>query len=148
MENKITISISIENSIFSKLLQMKKEDESIENFIERTLKNKVNFLELIDGYKFDLTQSLLYNKDNKAVSLTRLETKVIEKLVSASLENIDKYVSIKELSEYGWKGKHPTIYSLRNIINKIRIKTCDSLLINKSNHGYKISVKKENKIIS
>lgn len=139
MDNKITISI--EDEILSKLLKIKKDEENIEAFIERILINKVNFLELIDGYRFDLIQSFLYDKQNKIVPLTKLETKVIKKLVDSSFEDREKYVSVLELSEYGWKGKNPSIFSLRNIINKIRIKTNDNLLINKNNHGYKIAIR-------
>ena len=108
MDNKITISI--EDEILSKLLKIKKDEENIEAFIERILINKVNFLELIDGYRFDLIQSFLYDKQNKIVPLTKLETKVIKKLVDSSFEDREKYVSVLELSEYGWKGKNPSIF--------------------------------------
>lgn len=95
------------------------------------LNNKITFE---GGFHFDINKELLF-KDRIIVDLTRMETKLIVFL----LKNVNKLVSYEEISKNIWQKKKFTIFSLRNFIKNIRLKTYDTFIKNISNRGYKIN---------
>lgn len=95
------------------------------------LNNKIIFER---GYHFDVSKELLF-KDRKIIDLTRMETKLLVLL----LKNVNKLVPYEEISQYIWKKKNFSVFSLRNFIKSIRLKTYDAFIKNVSNRGYKIN---------
>ena len=77
---------------------------------------------------------LLFN--NNIVHLTNLETKVLDLLI----KNKNKVISNNEIMERVWKEKRCTIFSIRNIIKKIRDKSFKKIIRNISNKGYIIDI--------
>ena len=57
----------------------------------------------------------------------------------ARRNEITDYTVIKEVV---WKGKDMSIYTMRNIVNKIRQKTYYEIIKNHSNKGYTIDIPK------
>ena len=54
---------------------------------------------------------------------------------------ITDYDTIKDIV---WKGKDMSIYTMRNIVNKIRQKTYYEIIRNHSNKGYTVDIIKSN----
>ena len=61
-------------------------------------------------------------------------------LISKRTEIVD-YDMIKDVV---WRGKDMSIYTMRNIVNKIRQKTYYEIIKNHSNKGYTIDILKNN----
>lgn len=95
------------------------------------LNNKIPFER---GFYFDINKELLF-RDRRIVDLTRMETKLIVLL----LKNVNKIVSYEEISKHIWQKKNFTIFSLRNFIKSIRLKTYEAFIKNISNRGYMIN---------
>lgn len=90
--------------------------------------------EFEDGYFFDMTKELLF-KGKTLVKLTKMERNLIKLLA----QNSNMLVTYEEISQYVWKGKSFSIFSLRNVVKHIREKTNDSFIKNSSNKGYTIT---------
>ena len=73
-------------------------------------------------------------KNDEVVALTKLENKLLQLVVSKKGEA----VSIEEIKIEVWESKDMSIFTLRNMIEKIRDKSYYGILKNKSNHGYSI----------
>ena len=63
------------------------------------------------------------------------------KLLITKRNDITEYDIIKDVV---WKGKDMSIYTMRNIVNKIRQKTYYEIIKNHSNKGYTIDILKNN----
>lgn len=94
------------------------------------LNNKIMFKR---GLCFDLSKNILF-KDNKTIPLTKMENKLLMLLIN----NINNVVHYDEIADNVWEGKNFSIFSLRNIVQKIRTKTSDNFIKNSSNNGYTI----------
>lgn len=91
-----------------------------------------NFKKLNDDYIFDFDSNQLFKKD-ELIQLTRLETNFLALILSNGTEITD-YQEIKNIA---WKGKEMSIFTMRNIVNKIRQKTYYDIVKNISNKGYR-----------
>ncbi|RXJ65634.1 hypothetical protein CRV08_14795 [Halarcobacter ebronensis] len=89
---------------------------------------------LKNDFSYSLKDEKFYHK-NVEVSLTKLELKVFEYLI----KNINRVVSYDEIKRDVWNDKHCSIYSMRNIINKIREKSYYDIISNASKKGYSIN---------
>lgn len=87
-----------------------------------------------NGYLYSLKDSRFYYQ-NREVSLTKLELKLFEYLV----KNINRVINYEELRRNIWKEGKCTIYSVRNVINKIREKSYYEIINNISKQGYTIN---------
>lgn len=73
-------------------------------------------------------------KDDTVIILTDLEKQLIDLLI----RNINKFVSSDEIIENLSRSKKMSIFSMRNIIKKIRDKTSKDFITVKSAVGYMI----------
>lgn len=96
-------------------------------------------LEFQNGIYFDEYRDQFYKEGGTLIEFTKLEKSFLKLLISKKSEIVD-YDLIKEVV---WKGKDMSIFTMRNIVNKIRQKTYYEIIKNKSNRGYIIdSIKK------
>lgn len=89
-------------------------------------------LSLGQGYYLDSYRDRVYNKSGKVVEFTKLEFGLL-KLI---LDNKGSVVDYDMIAKNVWKGKKMSIFTMRNIVNKIRIKTYYDIFSNSSAKGY------------
>lgn len=94
------------------------------------LNNKIT---LERGFTFDMSKEFLF-KDREIINLTKMEIKLVVLL----LKNINRLVDYQEISTCIWGKKNFSIFSLRNFVKSIRLKTYDTFIKNVSNKGYMI----------
>jgi len=106
----------------------------INEMMDKNIPFKVsNLFELDYDLSFCPGTQALYRNEN-VVQLTRLEKKFLALLISRPGEIID----IETIKNTVWKKKEVSIFTIRNIVNKIRSKTYYEIIKNTSNHGYSI----------
>ncbi len=91
-------------------------------------------IEFQGGIYFDEYRDQFFKTGGFLVDFTRLEKSFLKLLISKRSDIVD-YDLIKEVV---WKGKDMSIYTMRNIVNKIRQKTYYEIIRNHSNKGYTI----------
>ena len=91
-------------------------------------------IEFQNGIYFDEYRDQFFKPGGVQIEFTRLE-KAFLKLLISRRGDITDYDTIKEVV---WKGKNMSIYTMRNIVNKIRQKTYYEIIKNYSNRGYVI----------
>ncbi len=89
-------------------------------------------IEFQNGIYFDEYRDQFFKAGGTLVDFTRLE-KGFLKLLITQKGDITDYDTIKNVV---WKGKNMSIYTMRNIVNKIRQKTYYEIIRNHSNKGY------------
>ncbi len=89
-------------------------------------------IEFENGIYFDEYRDQFFKSGGIKINFTRLEHAFLKLLISKKNELVD-YDTIKNVV---WKGKDMSIYTMRNIVNKIRQKTYYELIKNYSNRGY------------
>ena len=92
---------------------------------------------LNEGFYYDAYRTRFY-KDDTEIELTKFEFNVLKLLV----ENPTKIISYDEIKEKVWKEKPMSIFTMRNVVNKIRKKTYHGIIKNNSSKGYQIDSKK------
>ena len=93
-------------------------------------------IEFENGIYFDEYRDQFFKKGGVLIDFTRFE-KGFLKLLIERRDEITDYDTIKELV---WKGKDMSIYTMRNIVNKIRQKTYYEIVKNHSSRGYTIDI--------
>ena len=101
---------------------------------------RVDKIEFDQGIYFDEYRDQFFRAGGVLIDFTRLEKSFLKLLIAKKNEVID-YDTIKEVV---WKGKDMSIYTMRNIVNKIRQKTYYEIIKNQSNRGYTIDIIKGN----
>ncbi|MGA1931561.1 response regulator transcription factor [Arcobacter sp. YIC-464] len=91
-------------------------------------------IEFDHGIYFDEYRDQFFKAGGVLIEFTRLEKSFLKLLISKRNEIVD-YDLIKEVV---WKGKDMSIYTMRNIVNKVRQKTYYEIVKNHSNKGYTI----------
>ncbi len=106
----------------------------IENRVSFIVAEKVEFQE--DIYFCSCREKLFrkINSQEKEIKLTKTEQGIIKLLV----EHRGEVIQYAKLEKEIWGAKEPTKFTVRNMINKIREKTYQDFIINKSNIGYMI----------
>jgi len=94
---------------------------------------RVDKLFLNEGVYYDAYRERFYNAEGP-ISFTRLEFDLLKLL----LDNKNKIVSYDDIQKYVWKDKKMSIFTMRNVVNKIRKKTYYKIIKNNSNKGYQI----------
>ncbi len=97
-------------------------------------------IEFENGIYFDEYRDQFFKSGGVLIDFTRLEKSFLKLLIGRRSEITD-YDIIKEVV---WKGKDMSIYTMRNIVNKIRQKTYYEIIKNHSNKGYTIDILKAN----
>ena len=99
---------------------------------------RVDKIEFDQGIYFDEYRDQFFKKGGTVIDFTRLEKSFL-KLLIARRNEVTDYDMIKDIV---WKGKDMSIYTMRNIVNKIRQKTYYEIIKNHSNKGYTIDIPK------
>jgi len=86
------------------------------------------------GIYFDEYRDQFFKAGGALIDFTRLEKSFLKLLIVKKGDIID-YDIIRNVV---WKGKNMSIYTMRNIVNKIRQKTYYEIIRNHSNKGYVI----------
>jgi len=94
---------------------------------------RVDKICLNHGIYYDDYRERFYN-DNGAISFTRFEFDLLKLL----LDNHNKIINYDEIKEKVWKEKKMSIFTMRNVVNKIRNKTYYEIIKNNSSSGYQI----------
>ncbi len=94
---------------------------------------RVDKILLSEDVYYDSYRERFYN-ENGAIEFTKYEFQVLKLL----LDNHDKIIGYEEIKEKVWKEKNMSIFTMRNVINKIRNKTYYDIIKNNSNAGYQI----------
>lgn len=85
-----------------------------------------------DGFYFDIYRDRVYNKNSFVVELTKLELSLL-KLI---LNNKGKVVDYDTIHKEVWKEKNMSIFTMRNVVNKLRTKLHYNIFENASSQGY------------
>ena len=97
-------------------------------------------IEFENGMYFDEYRDQFFKPGGILIDFTRLEKSFLKLLITRRNDLTD-YDTIKDIV---WKGKDMSIYTMRNIVNKIRQKTYYEIIKNHSNKGYTIDILKSN----
>lgn len=136
MTNLLTNQLIIQlDSESLKLLEEKaiKVDLKPEEYIKKLILNDVLIFSFSNGITYHTKKKILFKDRNTPISLTGLEAKLFEYLFN----NRKRLCDIEEIRKNVWK-KNATIFTIRNVIKKLRDKTTRSFIENKSNGGYKL----------
>lgn len=93
-------------------------------------------IEFDHGIYFDEYRDQFFKAGGVLIDFTRLEKSFLKLLIVKKNDVVD-YTVIKDVV---WKGKDMSIYTMRNIVNKIRQKTYYEIIKNQSNRGYTIDI--------
>jgi DNA-binding response OmpR family regulator len=94
---------------------------------------RVDKTSLDNGLYYDAYRERFYN-NNSAINFTKFEFDLLKLL----LDNPDRIIGYDEIKEKVWKEKKMSIFTMRNVINKIRNKTYYDVIRNNSSSGYQI----------
>ena len=123
-------------TVLSKPLRLKDIKLAVIMCLNQTKRgDKVDFQH---GIYFDEYRDQFFKAGGVLIDFTRLEKSFVKLLITKRGDIID-YDIIKEVV---WKGKNMSIFTMRNIVNKIRQKTYYEIIKNHSNRGYIIDDKK------
>lgn len=98
---------------------------------------RVDKITLDQDVYYDSYRERFYNKSAE-IAFTKFEFQVLRLL----LKNHARVTSYDEIKEKVWKDKKMSIFTMRNIINKIRNKTYYGIIKNISSNGYQIDTPK------
>lgn len=90
--------------------------------------------EFAEGFYYDNYRELFFDKFGKKIELTKLEYGLLRLL----LENGNNITDYDDIQEKVWKGKKMSVFTMRNVVNKIRQKMYYGIIKNHSNKGYTI----------
>lgn len=93
--------------------------------------DKIDFQE---GIYFDEYRDQFFKHGGALLDFTKLEKSFLKLLIA----NKGRVTDYDEIKETVWKGKNMSIFTMRNIVNKIRQKTYYEIIRNYSNKGYVI----------
>ncbi len=82
---------------------------------------------------FDAYRERFYDKFGE-ITFTKFEFQLLKLL----LDNYDKVVPYEDIKKHVWKEKKMSVFTMRNVVNKIRNKTYYNIIKNISSAGYQI----------
>ncbi len=97
--------------------------------------NRNDKIKLGQGFYFDMYRDRVYNKNHKSIELTKLEFGLLKLII----ENTGNIVDYDTIEKKVWKGKKMSIFTMRNVVNKVRTKTYYNIFKNASSEGYIIN---------
>lgn len=113
----------------------KSKNLSVEEVVVEIIKAQINskvFFE--EGFYFDVQKNKLYNGEGKVIEFTKLQ----QGLFSLLLERKNQIVDFETIHNEVWKDRKMSIFTMRNVIKRIRDLTYYGIIINHSNKGYSI----------
>lgn len=131
-ENIVTAINNNAYTFISKPLRLKDIKLAVIMCLNQTKRgDKIDFQ---NGIYFDEYRDQFFKPGGILIDFTRLEKSFLKLLITKKGDLIDYH----EIKEVVWKGKNMSIYTMRNIVNKIRQKTYYEIIKNLSNKGYVI----------
>jgi DNA-binding response OmpR family regulator len=94
--------------------------------------NRSDKIKLKYGYYFDDYRETLFDKHNKKINLTSTELKLLKLII----DNRGDVISYEEIEEEVWRDKDMSLFTMRNVVNKIRQKSYPGIIRNVSGRGY------------
>lgn len=91
-----------------------------------------------EGVYYDEYREQFFKKDGTIIELTKLEIGLLKFLIDKKGEIVD----YEAIQKYVWKGKKMSVFTMRNVVNKIRLKVYYDIIRNYSNKGYSIDTPK------
>lgn len=91
-------------------------------------------IEFEKGFYYDEYREQFFNKNNKLIELTKLEYGLLKLLLDKKGELTD----YDEIKKKVWKSKKMSVFTMRNVVNKVRQKMYYDIVKNHSNKGYTI----------
>ncbi|MCP4970784.1 MAG: response regulator transcription factor [Arcobacter sp.] len=132
-DNNDDIVTAINNSAYTFLTKpLRAKDIKLSVIMCLNQTKRGDKIEFQNGIYFDEYRDQFFKAGGTLVDFTRLE-KGFLKLLITQKGDITDYDTIKNIV---WKGKNMSIYTMRNIVNKIRQKTYYEIIRNHSNKGY------------
>lgn len=139
-DNNENIVTAINNSAYTFLTKpLRSKDIKLAVIMCLNQTKRGDKIEFQNGIYFDEYRDQFFKSGGILIDFTRLE-KGFMKLLIAKRGDIIDYDTIKSVV---WKGKNMSIYTMRNIVNKIRQKTYYEIIRNHSNKGYVIDEPKK-----
>ena len=127
------IVVAINNSAYTFLTKpLRAEDIRLSIIMCLNQTKRGDKIEFQNGIYFDEYRDQFFKTGGVLIDFTRLEKAFMKLLISKKGDLVD-YDTIKDVV---WKGKNMSIYTMRNIVNKIRQKTYYEIVRNHSNKGY------------
>ncbi|MFW2554832.1 response regulator transcription factor [Aliarcobacter butzleri] len=136
-DDKVTTAINLEAYTFL-VKPLKVIDLKLAILMCLNQMKRVDKIEFDQGIYFDEYRDQFFKKGGTVIDFTRLEKSFL-KLLIARRNEVTDYDMIKDIV---WKGKEMSIYTMRNIVNKIRQKTYYEIIKNHSSKGYTIDIYK------
>ncbi len=134
-DNNEDIVTAINNSAYTFLTKpLRSKDIKLAVIMCLNQTKRGDKIEFQNGIYFDEYRDQFFKSGGNLIDFTRLEKGFLKLLISRKGEITD-YDTIKNVV---WKGKNMSIYTMRNIVNKIRQKTYYEIIRNHSNRGYVI----------
>lgn len=113
------------------------EDLKLSITVALNQSKRVDKVSLDNGIYYDSYRERFYDSFGE-ISFTKYEFQVLKLL----LDNSTKIISYDTIKEKVWKEKKMSIFTMRNVINKIRNKTYYGIIKNNSSAGYQIDTLK------
>lgn len=137
----ITLCVKISNLELEELEAIaSRKGLSLAAYVEENVKKDIHYVFLDDGFKVSKKNDCLYDCNNNLVDLAKKEAEVFASLYKKRNE----ILSINDLRITNWNNDENTsVYSIRNVIRKIRQKTCHGVIRSHSKKGYSIGSFKE-----
>lgn len=134
-DNNENIVTAINNSAYTFLTKpLRSKDIKLAVIMCLNQTKRGDKIEFQNGIYFDEYRDQFFKAGGVLIDFTRLEKGFMKLLIAKRGEIVD-YDTIKNVV---WKGKNMSIYTMRNIVNKIRQKTYYEIIRNHSNKGYVI----------
>lgn len=136
-----TLNLKLSKEVKDKLDNKLKENNlTKEEYILKLIEQDVaSAIDLGKGFYYNEHLDSLFNFNNEEIPLTITQKNLLLALIS----NNGEIATQKELISKAWNsGENVSIYVFRKTINEIRSKTYYEFIVNHSNKGYSLNLKK------
>jgi len=134
MSKDITITLSKEIEEFL-IKRSQKNQISVEDTIIQLINEQQNrIITFKEGFYYDRLKNSLFDKNNKKIKLTNLQNGLFNTLLRYEGEIVEFNTIHKEV----WKNKKMSIFTMRNIVKRIRDLSYYGIIKNHSNKGYSL----------
>ena len=134
IKSKILLLNNKKFRFFSEISKL--DNTTIEESVLKFINDKLNsIVHLENGFYYDKSSKRLFNSNKQIIKLTNYEEEFFDLLIV----NLNQFISVNDIFNHIW-GEEVSIFTLRNIVKKIRDKSYYGIIVNKSTIGYKISI--------
>jgi DNA-binding response OmpR family regulator len=107
----------------------------LETKIDRLCRVENVLLELMDGFIYDTSKEILFDKNKDEVKLSKKEIL----LMNLFTNNLDKIVSFEQIQSYVWEGNLTTTENIRALVKRLRKKLSSNGILSQGGIGYKLN---------